>query len=67
MFAKLNLAGASGLMAGLVLIFGGFVTVIVHVLGLKLLNKEKNLWYFMINHYIGLIIHQWTLLEIIYT
>lgn len=43
MFAKLNLAGASGLMAGLVLIFGGFVTVIVHVLGLKLLNKEKNL------------------------
>lgn len=43
MFAKLNLAGASGLMAGLVLIFGGFITVIVHVLGLKSVNKERNL------------------------
>ena len=41
MFAKLNLAGASGLMAGLVLIFGGLATAIVHILGLKSLNKEQ--------------------------
>lgn len=43
MFTKLNLAGASGLMAGLVLVLGGFVTVIVHVIGLKSLNKDQNL------------------------
>ena len=41
MFAKLNLSGASGLMAGIFLIFGGLATVIVHIIGLKSINDTK--------------------------
>ncbi|KAL6449820.1 hypothetical protein SBY92_004143 [Candida maltosa Xu316] len=35
MFDNLNLAGSSGLMCGLVLIFGGFATALAHVIGLR--------------------------------
>lgn len=41
MFAKLNLAGASGLMAGAVFIFGGLATGVVHILGLRPFNSIK--------------------------
>lgn len=43
MFEKLNLAGACGLKAGFVLIFGGFAAALVHILGIRLKSRIRNL------------------------
>lgn len=42
MFTNLNMAGATGLMSGLVFIFGGISTVIVHILGVRYSGPTKN-------------------------